>query len=115
MLELYTCSSLESPRTAGPECLPRTGTWLTIIRLIQHIVIASQICDVKKIEDLANQGYRHAFLNVELFSQANVLGDEAVAGRNVRRQNDRADDLVEWRPWPNHGLSTIGISYGSRK
>src|SRR5437588_9072496 len=98
MLELHTLGNLEGPRTAGPECLSGTRTRLTVIRLIQHIAIASQICDVKKIEDLANQGQRHLVLNIEPSSQANVLRDEVVAGRNLPRQHDRADDLIKWRP-----------------
>ena len=83
MLELHTCGNLESSRTAGSECLSDTCTWLSVIRLIQHTAIASQICDVKKIEDLANQGQCHLFLNSKLFSQADVLRDEAVACRNL--------------------------------
>src|SRR5512133_1380690 len=114
MLELHTCGNLKSPRTAGPECLSGTGTWLTVIRLIQQIAIASQICDVKKIEDLANQGHHHLFINFKPLGQANVLRDEAVAGRNLPRQHDRADDLIEWRPRPDHALRAIGISNGSR-
>src|SRR5437588_11445083 len=114
MLELHTLGNLEGPRTAGPECLSGTRTRLTVIRLIQHIAIASQICDIKKIEDLANQGQRHLFLNIKLFSQADVLRDEAVACRSLSRQRDRADDLMKWRARPDHALRAIGISNNYR-
>ena len=87
MLELHTGGNLEGPRTTCPECLSRTCTWLSVIWLIQNTAIASQICDVKKIKDLANQGQRHLFLNIELFSQPDVLRDEAVACRNLPRQS----------------------------
>src|SRR5690348_16864754 len=114
MLELHTCGSLESSRTARSECLSGTCTWLTVIWLIQHTAIASQICNVKKIEDLANQGQRHLFLNIELFSQADVLRDEAVACRNLSRQHDRTDDLIEWRTRPDQPLRAVRIRNDSR-
>src|ERR1700757_1978028 len=114
MLELHTCGNLESSRTPGSECLSGTCTWLSVIWLIQHTAIASQICDIKKIEDLANQGQRHLFFNIKLFSQADVLRDEAVACRNLSKQHDRADDLIKWRARPDHALRTLGISNNSR-
>src|SRR5438045_4625387 len=94
--------------------LSGTCTWLSVIWLIQHTAIAGQICDVKKIEDLANQGQGHLFFNIKLFSQADVLRDEAVACRNFSRQHDRADDLIKWRTRPDHALRAIGISNNSR-
>src|SRR4029077_12970389 len=110
MLELHTCGNLESSRTAGSECLSGTCTWLSVIWLIQYTAIASQICDVKKIEGFANQGQGHPFPNIKPLSQADVLRDEAVAGRNLSRQHDRADDLIKWRTRPDHALCAIGIS-----
>src|ERR1700757_532551 len=114
MLELHTCGNLESSRTPGSECLSGTCTWLSVIWLIQHTAIASEICDVKKIEDLTNQGQRHLFFNIKLFRQADVLRDEAVACRNLPRQHDRADDLIKWRTWPDHALRAVGIRNDSR-
>src|SRR6201981_1899672 len=114
MLELHTCGNLESSRTAGSECLSGTCTWLSVIWLIQNTAIASQICDVKKIEDLANQGQRHLFFNIKPLGQADVLRDEAVARRNLSRQHDRADGLIKWRTRPDHALRAIGISNNSR-
>src|SRR6267142_1250122 len=114
MLELHTGRNLEGPRTAGSYSLSGTCTWLSVIWFIHHTAIASQIGDVKNIEDLANQGQGHLFFNMKLLSQADVLRDEVVAGRNLPRQHDRADDLIKWRTRPDHALRAIGISNNSR-